>query len=71
MRIEAQSKYLQLILERAEASLACQTITQAELKSVRSDVDDLVLDVRNECFVSSFRKLPITPYPALSPEDKH
>ena len=50
MRIEAQSKYLQSILERAEAAFACQATTLAELKNVRSEVDDLVSDVHNESY---------------------
>ena len=66
MRMEAQSKYLQSILERAEAAFGCKATNLAELKSVRSEVDDLVSDVSNECLVSSFGKFPTVSYPSLS-----
>eukprot|EP00249_Psilotum_nudum_P019873 c27455_g4_i1 orf=733-1758(+) len=61
-RIEAQGKYLQSILEKAQATLASQATASAGLESARAELADLASNVTNDCLNSSFSSLAIPPY---------
>lgn len=65
MRIEAQSRYLQSILEKAKELFTCQATAPAGLKTVRAELADLVSNVTNECLISSFGAFPMSSPPAL------
>ncbi|MCO5610785.1 hypothetical protein L7F22_065026 [Adiantum nelumboides] len=65
MRIEAQSRYLQSILEKAEAAFAYQSTATAELKTVRAELADLVSNVTNECEIAPYGAFPLLSAPPV------
>ncbi|KAH7289267.1 hypothetical protein KP509_31G067100 [Ceratopteris richardii] len=50
VRIEAQGRYLQSILEKAQRTLAGQTVTNIGLEAARAELSDLASKVSNDCF---------------------
>ena len=54
VRIEAQGRYLQSILEKAQQTLAGQTVTSDGLEVARAELSDLATKVSNECLNPSF-----------------
>lgn len=49
LRIEAQGKYLQSILEKACKALNDQALASAGLEAAREELSDLAIKVANEC----------------------
>lgn len=64
MRIEAQGKYLQSILEKAKETLAGHTSTSPSLEAAHAELTELATKVSNEGLVpsnfQSLQGLPIT-----------
>lgn len=54
VRIEAQGRYLQSILEKAQQTLAGQTVASIGLEAARAELSDLATKVSNECLNSNF-----------------
>lgn len=55
VRIEAQGRYLQSILEKAQKTLSTQTsVASIELEAARAELTDLANKVSNECLSSSY-----------------
>jgi hypothetical protein len=50
LRIEAQGKYLQAVLEQAHESLGKQNLGPANLEDTKMKISELVSQVSNECF---------------------
>ncbi|KAI5055058.1 hypothetical protein GOP47_0030203 [Adiantum capillus-veneris] len=50
VRIEAQGRYLQSILEKAQQTLAGQTVANIGLEAARAELSDLASKVSNDCF---------------------
>lgn len=63
VRIEAQGRYLQAILEKAQETLARQTVATIGLEATRAELSDLATKVSNECLTSN---LTISSFPKLS-----
>ncbi|XP_024972733.1 protein PHR1-LIKE 2-like [Cynara cardunculus var. scolymus] len=60
LRIGAQGKYLQSILEKACKALNDQTITTAGLEAAMEELSELAIKVANDC------PLSVTPTPSLT-----
>ncbi|XP_020246410.1 myb-related protein 2-like [Asparagus officinalis] len=54
LRIEAQGKYLQSVLEKAQETLGKQNLGSAGLEAAKVQLSELVSKVSNECFSSAF-----------------
>lgn len=54
LRIEAQGKYLQSVLEKAQKTLTKQSLDSGELEADKIQLCDLVSKVSTECFSNSF-----------------
>lgn len=54
LRIEAQGKYLQSVLEKAQETLGKQNMGTAGLEAAKVQLSELVSKVSNECFRSEF-----------------
>lgn len=54
LRIEAQGKYLQSVLEKAQETLGKQDLGPAGLEAAKVQLSELVSKVSNECFSSAF-----------------
>jgi hypothetical protein len=50
LRIEAQGKYLQAVLEQAQETLGKQSLGPANLEDAKIKISELVSQVSNECF---------------------
>ncbi|MCO5611657.1 hypothetical protein L7F22_065912 [Adiantum nelumboides] len=50
VRIEAQGRYLQSILEKAQQTLAGQTVANVGLEAARAELSDLASKVSSDCF---------------------
>lgn len=50
VRIEAQGRYLQSILEKAQQTLAGQTVSNIGLEAARAELSDLASKVSSDCF---------------------
>ncbi|GJN14764.1 hypothetical protein PR202_gb01621 [Eleusine coracana subsp. coracana] len=50
LRIEAQGKYLQAVLEQAQETLGKQNLGPANLEDAKIKISELVTQVSNECF---------------------
>lgn len=50
LRIEAQGKYLQAVLEQAQETLGKQNLGPANLEDAKIKISELVSQVSNECF---------------------
>ena len=53
LRIEAQGKYLQSVLEKAQETLGKQNLGSAGLEAAKVQLSELVSKVSNECFSSA------------------
>jgi hypothetical protein len=58
VRIEAQGRYLQSILEKAQKTLAGQVVESDGLEEARAELSNLATRVSNECFNTSFLRAP-------------
>lgn len=65
MRIEAQSRYLQTILEKAEEAFACQATAPARLEMASAELTDLVSNAENEYLIPSLGAFPLSSLPGL------
>lgn len=54
LRIEAQGKYLQSVLEKAQETLGKQNLGSAGLEAAKMQLSELVSKVSNECFSGAF-----------------
>lgn len=54
VRIEAQGRYLQSILEKAQQTLAGQTVANIGLEAARAELSDLAFKVSSDCLNSNF-----------------
>lgn len=54
LRIEAQGRYLQSILEKAQQTLSGQNVASIELEAARAELSDLASRVSPGCLSSSF-----------------
>lgn len=62
LRIEAQGKYLQSVLEKAQETLGKQNLGSAGLDAAKVQLSELVSEVSNECLNSQFpglREMPV------------
>ena len=50
LRIEAQGKYLQAVLEQAQETLGKQNLGPANLEDAKIKISELVSQVSTECF---------------------
>jgi hypothetical protein len=50
LRIEAQGKYLQAVLEQAQETLGKQNLGPANLEDAKIKISELFSQVSNECF---------------------
>lgn len=57
LRIEAQGKYLQSVLEKAQETLGRQNIGTVGLEAAKMQLSDLVSKVSNQCLNSGFSEL--------------
>lgn len=58
VRIEAQGRYLQSILEKAQQTLAGQTVANVGLEAARAELSDLAFKVSSDCLNSNFSVAP-------------
>ncbi|RRT46199.1 hypothetical protein B296_00025824 [Ensete ventricosum] len=63
LRIEAQGKYLQSVLEKAQETLGKQNLGSPGLEAAKVQLSELVSKVSNECFSNSFPGLEEIPNP--------
>lgn len=66
VRIEAQGRYLQSILEKAQQTLAQQTVASIGLEAARAELSNLATKVSNECLNSSLSDVVLSSLPGLS-----
>ncbi|KAL1541387.1 myb-related protein 2-like isoform X2 [Salvia divinorum] len=57
MRIEAQGKYLQSVLEKAQESLGRQNVGTLGLEAAKVQLSELVSQVSNQCLNSTFSRI--------------
>lgn len=65
LRIEAQGKYLQSILEKAQETLAGQTVATIGLEAARAELSDLATKVSKECLSTALPNVSIPSLPNL------
>ncbi|RWV81331.1 hypothetical protein BHE74_00048740 [Ensete ventricosum] len=63
LRIEAQGKYLQSVLEKAQETLGKQNLGSPGLDAAKVQLSELVSKVSNECFSNAFPGLEEIPNP--------
>lgn len=54
LRIEAQGKYIQSVLEKAQETLGKQSVGSVGLEAAKVQLSELVSEVSNECFGTPF-----------------
>jgi hypothetical protein len=57
LRIEAQGKYLQAVLEQAQETLGKQNLGPANLEDAKIKISELVSQVSNECFSNATKDI--------------
>ncbi|XP_009770706.1 myb-related protein 2 isoform X3 [Nicotiana tabacum] len=57
LRIEAQGKYLQAVLEKAQETLGTQNLGTIGLEAAKDQLSDLVSKVSNQCLNSAFSEI--------------
>lgn len=57
LRIEAQGKYLQSVLEKAQETLGKQSVGSVGLEAAKVQLSELVTKASNECFGTAFPSL--------------
>jgi hypothetical protein len=65
LRIEAQGKYLQSILEKARETLAGYNVGSIGLEATRAELSELASKVKSECFNSTFSALTFSTMPEI------